>query len=118
MSLLINTKNKIKNKIQTIANYLIDTTKISYGFIGLTTAILGYYTFFENNIEKPLPDTLASPSESNASTLESTASSPASSPESTASSPSESIASSNPSDEKPIISGGKKNKKNKTKKKK
>jgi len=132
MSLLINTKNKIKNKIQTIANYLIDTTKISYGFIGLTTAILGYYTFFENNIEKPLPDTLASPSESNASPSESNASSPASSPsstasslnpfasspESTASSPSESIASSNPSDEKPIISGGKKNKKNKITKKK
>ena len=142
MSLLDNTKIQIKNIAKTLLRpikILLHPTNISYGFIGLTTAILGYYTFFENNIEKPLPDTLASPSESNASPSESTASSPASSqestasslnpfassPESTASSPSESIASSlnpfassNPSDEKPIISGGKKYKTKKITKKK
>jgi len=32
-------------------NALLNPSNISYGFIGITTAILGYYTFFENNIE-------------------------------------------------------------------
>lgn len=143
MSLLDNTKNQIQN----IAKTLLHPSNISYGFIGLTTALLGYYTFFENNIENPLPDTLAStpesittspestasPSESIASSLNPFASSPESPTESTASSlnpfasspassPSESIASSlNPfasSDKKPIISGGKKYKTKKITKKK
>ena len=45
MDLLDNAKKQIKN----IAN----TTTITYGFIGITTCILSYYTFFENDIETP-----------------------------------------------------------------
>ena len=37
----------MSNKI----NAILNPSNISYGFIGITTAILGYYTFFENNIE-------------------------------------------------------------------
>ena len=133
MNLLDNTQNQIKN----IAKTLLEPSNISYGFIGLTTAILGYYTFFENDIENPLPDTLASPSESaasqpnTASSETTTASSEtttasslnpfASSEPSTAASslnpfassdsssePSSASVSSNTSDEKPMFSGGKK----------
>jgi cytoskeletal protein RodZ len=125
MNLLDNTQNQIKN----ITKTLLEPSNISYGFIGLTTVLLGYYTFFENNIENPLPDTLASPSESaasqpntassetsNTSSLNPFASSEpsttSSEPSTTSSEPStESSAASslNPfaSDEKPIISGGK-----------
>jgi hypothetical protein len=46
MDLLDNAKKQIKN----IAN----TTTITYGFIGITTCILSYYTFFENDIETPV----------------------------------------------------------------
>jgi hypothetical protein len=46
MELLDNAKKQIKN----IAN----TTTITYGFIGITTCILSYYTFFENDIETPV----------------------------------------------------------------
>ena len=128
MNLLDNTQNQIKN----IAKTLLHPSNISYGFIGLTTVLLGYYTFFENNIENPLPDTLASPSESaasqpnTASSETTTASSlnpfASSEPSTTSSEPStaSSAASSlNPfaSDEKPIISGGKRKLK-KTKKSK
>jgi hypothetical protein len=111
MNLLDNTKNQIKN----ITKTLLEPSNISYGFIGLTTVLLGYYTFFENNIENPLPDTLASPSESaasqpNTASSETTTASSlnpfASSEPSTTSSAASSL---NPfaSDEKPIISGGK-----------
>ena len=34
----------------------INSTTFSYGFIGITTVILGYYTFFENDIEIPAPE--------------------------------------------------------------
>ena len=114
MNLLDNTQNQIKNITKTLLRpikTLLEPSNISYGFIGLTTVLLGYYTFFENDIENPLPDTLASPqSESTASSLNpfaSSQSSTASSDPSTASSLNP-FASSNPSDEKPIISGGKK----------
>ena len=136
MNLLDNTQNQIKN----ITKTLLKPSNISYGFIGLTTVLLGYYTFFENNIENPLPDTLASPSESAASSLNpfassepntaSTASSlnpfassepnTASSEPNTASSEPNTTSSLNPfaSDEKPIISGGKRKLGKKTKKSK
>ena len=118
MNLLDNTQNQIKN----ITKTLLHPSNISYGFIGLTTVLLGYYTFFENNIENPLPDTLASPSESaasqpnTASSETTTASSlnpfASSEPSTTSSEPttaSSAASSLNPfaSDEKPIISGGK-----------
>ena len=88
MHLLDNTQNQIKN----ITKTLLEPSNISYGFIGLTTVLLGYYTFFENNIENPLPDTLGSPSESAASSLNPFASSE---PSNASSEPS--IASSEPS---------------------
>ena len=128
MNLLDNTQNQIQN----IAKTLLHPSNISYGFIGLTTVLLGYYTFFENNIENPLPDTLASPSESaasqpnTASSETTTASSlnpfASSEPSTTSSDPStasSAVSSLNPfaSDEKPIISGGKRKMK-KTKKSK
>jgi hypothetical protein len=140
MNLLDNTQNQIKNITKTLLDpikTLLHPSNISYGFIGLTTVLLGYYTFFENNIENPLPDTLASPSESaasqpnTASSETTTASSEtttasslnpfASSEPSTAASslnpfassdsssePSSASVSSNTSDEKPMFSGGKK----------
>jgi hypothetical protein len=112
MNLLDNTQNQIKN----ITKTLLKPSNISYGFIGLTTVLLGYYTFFENNIENPLPDTLASPSESAASSLNPFASSEPN----TASSEPNTASSLNPfaSDEKPIISGGKRKLGKKTKKSK
>jgi len=133
MNLLDNTQNQIKNITKTLLDpikTLLHPSNISYGFIGLTTVLLGYYTFFENNIENPLPDTLASPSESaasqpNTASSETTTASSlnpfASSEPSTAASslnpfassdsssePSSASVSSNPSDEKPMFSGGKK----------
>ena len=118
MNLLDNTQNQIKNITKTLLDpikTLLHPSNISYGFIGLTTVLLGYYTFFENNIENPLPDTLASPSESaasqpnTASSETTTASSlnPFASSDSS-SEPSSASVSSNPSDEKPMFSGGKK----------
>ncbi len=40
-----------------IINSAITPTNITYGFVGITTAILSYYTFFENDIETPLNET-------------------------------------------------------------
>ena len=132
MNLLDNTQNQIKNITKTLLRpikTLLEPSNISYGFIGLTTVLLGYYTFFENNIENPLTDTLASQSESaasepsNTSSETTTASSlnPFASSEtsntssetsntlSETSNTSSAASSLNPfaSDEKPIISGGK-----------
>ena len=132
MNLLDNTQNQIKNITTTLLRpikTLLEPSNISYGFIGLTTVLLGYYTFFENNIENPLTDTLASQSESaasepsNTSSETTTASSlnPFASSEtsntssetsntlSETSNTSSAASSLNPfaSDEKPIISGGK-----------
>ena len=111
MNLLDNTQNQIKN----ITKTLLEPSNISYGFIGLTTVLLGYYTFFENNIENPLTDTLASQSESaasepsNTSSETTTASSLNPFASSETSNTSSAASSLNPfaSDEKPIISGGK-----------
>ena len=125
MNLLDNTQNQIKNITKTLLRpikTLLEPSNISYGFIGLTTVLLGYYTFFENNIENPLTDTLASQSESaasepsntssettTASSLNPFASSETSNTSSETSNTSSAASSLNPfaSDEKPIISGGK-----------
>jgi len=56
MSLYDSAKSQIKsvtNTIKTVANATINSTTITYGFIGVTTAIISYYTFFENDIEVP-----------------------------------------------------------------
>ena len=56
MSLLDSAKYQLKtmtNTIKTAVNATVNSTTISYGFIGISTAILGYYTFFENDIETP-----------------------------------------------------------------
>ena len=56
MSLLDSAKYQLKtmtNAIKTAVNATVNSTTISYGFIGISTAILGYYTFFENDIETP-----------------------------------------------------------------
>ena len=37
-----------------IINSAITPTNVTYGFVGITTAILSYYTFFENDIETPV----------------------------------------------------------------
>jgi cytoskeletal protein RodZ len=132
MNLLDNTQNQIKNITKTLLRpikTLLEPSNISYGFIGLTTVLLGYYTFFENNIENPLTDTLASQSESAASEPSNTSSetttasslnpfassetsntsSETSNTSSETSNTSSAASSLNPfaSDEKPIISGGK-----------
>ena len=49
MNLIENAKNKINSLLTSSPN------NISYSFIGITTIILGYYTFFENDIEIPSP---------------------------------------------------------------
>ena len=61
MSLLDSTNYQIKSITNTIKNTIntsLNSSIISYGFIGMTTAILGYYTFFENDIEIPMPENL------------------------------------------------------------
>ena len=50
MSLLDTAKYQIKS----ITN--LTSSTVSYGLIGISTAILGYYTFFENDIEIPAPE--------------------------------------------------------------
>jgi hypothetical protein len=55
MSLYDSAKSKINgvlNSIKIAANASITSTTITYGFIGITTAILSYYTFFEKDIEE------------------------------------------------------------------
>jgi hypothetical protein len=47
----------ILDNAKKIINSAITPTNITYGFVGITTAILSYYTFFENDIEKPLNET-------------------------------------------------------------
>jgi hypothetical protein len=42
-----------KSQIKILANASINSNTIIYGFIGLTTGIISYYTFFENDIEVP-----------------------------------------------------------------
>ena len=50
MSLL----DRAKYQIKSITN--LTSSTVSYGLIGISTAILGYYTFFENDIEIPAPE--------------------------------------------------------------
>jgi hypothetical protein len=45
--------NSVINKIKTVANATVNSTTITYGFIGVSTVIISYYTFFENDIEIP-----------------------------------------------------------------
>jgi hypothetical protein len=45
-----------KSKINSIANATFTSTNVTYGFIGISTAILSYYTFFEKDIEVPLTE--------------------------------------------------------------
>ena len=50
MSLL----DRAKYQIKSITN--LTSSTVSYGLIGISTIILGYYTFFENDIEIPAPE--------------------------------------------------------------
>ena len=43
-----------KSKINSVANATFTSTNVTYGFIGISTAILSYYTFFEKDIEVPV----------------------------------------------------------------
>ena len=45
--------NRVANTIKTVANATLNSTTITYSFIVVSTAIIGYYTFFENDIEVP-----------------------------------------------------------------
>ena len=105
MDLLISTKNKISNYTK-----VFDSTLAINSFIGISVAVLGYYTFFENNIETPLET--PSPSESIFGSPTPTPSeSIFGSPTPT---PSESIFGS-PTPEQPKITGGKRKKTKKRK---
>lgn len=57
MSFIDKTRNSLSNVGKTM-----NPAFITYGFIGITTVILGYYTFFENNIEEPVQETAQPPS--------------------------------------------------------
>ena len=46
----------INDKITNITKTLMNQNVLMYGFVGITTAVLGYYTFFENDIETPQPE--------------------------------------------------------------
>ena len=61
MNLLDSAKYQLKTMTNAIKT-TINTTTISYGFIGISTAILGYYTFFENDIETPVMEPTEAPS--------------------------------------------------------
>jgi hypothetical protein len=61
MSLFDSAKSKINsvvNSVKTVANATINSTTVTYGFIGVSTAILSYYTFFEKDIEVPVIEEL------------------------------------------------------------
>jgi hypothetical protein len=45
-----------KSKINSVVNATFTSTNVTYGFIGISTAILSYYTFFEKDIEVPLTE--------------------------------------------------------------
>ncbi len=49
--------DKTRNSLSDVGK-IMNPAFITYGFIGITTVILGYYTFFENNIEEPVQETL------------------------------------------------------------
>ena len=51
---ILDDAKKIINSAITPINSAITPTNITYGFVGITTAILSYYTFFENDIETPV----------------------------------------------------------------
>ena len=61
MSLFDSAKSKINsvvNSVKIVANATINSTTVTYGFIGVSTAILSYYTFFEKDIEVPVIEEL------------------------------------------------------------
>jgi hypothetical protein len=66
MSLTENAKQKL-NSILTS-----NPTSISYMLIGISTAILGYYTFFDNNISEAVPEPASTPASTPISTPTST----------------------------------------------
>jgi hypothetical protein len=45
--------SSINDKITNITKTLMNQNVLMYGFVGVTTVVLGYYTFFENDIETP-----------------------------------------------------------------
>jgi type IV secretory pathway VirB10-like protein len=56
MSLLDSAKSQFDsgiNSVKKVANSLFNSTNVTYGFIGVSTVILSYYTFFEKDIEAP-----------------------------------------------------------------
>jgi len=61
MSLFDSAKSKINsvvNSVKTVANATFTSSTVTYGFIGISTAILSYYTFFEKDIEVPVIEEL------------------------------------------------------------
>jgi hypothetical protein len=48
--------SSINDKITNITKTLMNQNVLMYGFVGVTTVVLGYYTFFENDIETPQPE--------------------------------------------------------------
>ena len=61
MSLFDSAKSKINsvvNSVKTVANATFTSSTVTYGFIGVSTAILSYYTFFEKDIEVPVIEEL------------------------------------------------------------
>ena len=61
MSLFDSAKSKINsvvNSVKTVANATFTSSTVTYGFIGISTAILSYYTFFEKDIEVPVTEEL------------------------------------------------------------
>lgn len=45
--------DSVINSVKKVANSLFNSTNVTYGFIGVSTVILSYYTFFEKDIEAP-----------------------------------------------------------------
>ncbi len=63
--------NKIEHATNGVSSIITNPMYISYGLLGITSVILGYYTLFDNNIqeqtqspvlEQPLPSTTQEPS--------------------------------------------------------
>ncbi len=48
--------NKIDQTTRGIASMISNPTYISYGLLGISSVILGYYTLFDNNIDEVVPE--------------------------------------------------------------
>ena len=44
--------NKIDHATRSVSSVITNPMYISYGLLGITSVILGYYTFFDNNIQE------------------------------------------------------------------